>query len=325
MKIAHVHAKVRVEGSSLEEYDTRYNEEEGRGSCYIASRTGKSFKVLASNTMPDTDLECFLYVDGVLAVSGVVRRRATQYLHGVSTGPDTVRPFQFSRLELTDNDDSVTMAHNEIDLQHLGTIRCDFFRVRVLGPSTREHLYTIPPGITNRLVLHEKTKKAGTQRVLLAEEEKMEPEHRVRVKSIDSRSGDPFRSFLFRYRPREMLQAQGIIPTQGSSSPNTNGKRPGPDEAGPSKRTRTNNDDQATEGRDVKAEGAGEDLEGLLVRLTAKSLMSLRFLRIRFIQAARAALDARIQAEEERRVKREPSPIVLVGSAKGEVIDLTQD
>ena len=41
--------------------------------------------------------------------------------------------------------------------------------------------------------------------------------------------------------------------------------------------------------------------------------------------AQRAALDARIRDAEERQVKREPSPIRLRGTRKGEVVDLTLD
>ncbi|KAJ3554591.1 hypothetical protein NM688_g3023 [Phlebia brevispora] len=100
-----------------------------------------------------------------------------------------------------------------------------------------------------------------------------------------------------------MLQAQGIIPMPKPSSTNTNGKRPGPDQAGPSKRTRTDDDDPNAEGSNVKPE-QDEELEDLL--------------------AARAAIEARIREAEGRRVKREASPIVL-GAGSGEVIDLTLD
>ncbi|KAF7795514.1 hypothetical protein EIP86_006676 [Pleurotus ostreatoroseus] len=100
-----------------------------------------------------------------------------------------------------------------------------------------------------------------------------------------------------------MLQAQGIILTPEGN----NRKRPaGPNDAGPSKRARAGSatPQEEDEEDDVKPEVAEEQLQALL--------------------AERAALEARIRAAEARRVKREPSPIVI-GAASGEVIDLTDD
>ncbi|KAJ3554593.1 hypothetical protein NM688_g3024 [Phlebia brevispora] len=309
MKLDSVKVELHVGESSLEEYNVRYDENLKSADCYVASQAGSSFKLSVENKIPglQVDISCSVYIDGAFCDTWIFPHGWCTCVQGVTLDRTTVRQFKFACLEVTDNDAAVTVERNDETLEHMGTIRCDLFRVFVVGDSLTEVETPIPSIMKDQMVFHEKTKKGGTHKVQLGEELKIQPvPTRKNVEYLDCRSGPPYQSFLFRYRPKvpELLQAQGIIPAEKPPSQNGNGKRPGPDEAGPSKRTRTEHDNPAADEVTVKPDSDDEDVEALL--------------------AARAALDARIRNAEQRRVKREVSPIVL-GGAKGEVIDLTLD
>ena len=113
----------------------------------------------------------------------------------------------------------------------------------------------------------------------------------------------------------EMLQAQGIMPLRKPQSRKRR-SRPGPEDAGPSKRPRT--DDAGAKASSSKDEENREDASGRSVKRELSPIVI-------DLSAEPAVIDLTLDTDDPRRVKRERSPIVIIASGNGEVIDLTLD
>lgn len=120
---------------------------------------------------------------------------------------------------MIDNEEVVSASSSGIDLENIGNLRCEFYRVVTLGDYIGEHRWD-PPLIKDNVVFHEKTKKAGTHRVQyvflmltwgsalknttyrLGDTVIKGKDRIVDVRYIDSLSGIPYMTLVFRYRPK---------------------------------------------------------------------------------------------------------------------------
>ncbi|KAI0057468.1 hypothetical protein BV25DRAFT_1994945 [Artomyces pyxidatus] len=283
--------------------------------CYVPSEVGKQFDVRFRGIA--VDMAFVVFMDGRRMQSMLCPRSHNGQLSvmkGYYPTLSTCRPFRFSQLELTDDDS----ARSDLDVAKLGVIEVAACRVQVLESMG---YYNAAAATANVGPVSEKAKKMGGHSVSLGEDEKLETSLKApsKVIWIDQDSA-PYAKFCFRYQPKDLLQAKGIIPrlyqlpdeqvqvAEGSSRPARGKKRA----ASP-----TNN------------QGA--------TRVKHESNSAT--------QARMRALRAELESLESGGVKREGSPIRLsvddddvidltlerspspirVGESSGETIDLTDD
>ncbi|KAI0754338.1 hypothetical protein C8Q80DRAFT_362391 [Daedaleopsis nitida] len=194
---------ISCDGSALPEYQVR-NEGDGKTvTCFVPSESGKTFAIEWRDRNKKTHLRLSTKIDGKEAGGNRCNPGGKGSRWGVRANPTTRLPFKFANLQTTDDDEVLGSPSHA----HLGEIEVGVLRIRAEYRSV-PHSWTKfqPVG-----AVHERSKKAGVHSVSLGEE------CRVATKRIQTNStplvhgeGDVAK-FIFRYRPRALLQAQGII------------------------------------------------------------------------------------------------------------------
>ncbi|KAI0664067.1 hypothetical protein C8Q70DRAFT_930135 [Cubamyces menziesii] len=242
----------------------------------------KSFVIHYSDGSASTNFSVGIYVDGRFVRRMAVRRgQRSGDCEGLlldSESLDEVRWFKFAPLVLT------------------------------VKPYT-------PPKVAEIGVVHEKSKKAGVHAVSFGEPVKAAG---TRLYTTIGEEKAPFATFIFRYRPLELLRANGITPlpprpegrkkrSSDADAHNTS------NDAGPSSNKRQRVDDAATQS--VKPEPEEEDEDDDADEVT--------FLREQMVMLQQRLAEAEASQQARVRVKREVSPIRVPSSYSHEVIDLT--
>lgn len=191
--------------------------------AYLPSEAGRAFEVRLDNLL-DTgeDLVYETHIDGRKMENFTAGPNETSYMEGVYIRSGVYKPFVFSDLRVTEDDDEGHSA----DLSKLGLIEVFVWRahVTIVGPSLNAdiHIHSIQAEVEP---VSEKAKKIGWHSVKLGNEVQVDSElddtEAVYIDVIKS----PFAVFAFRYRPRELLEDQGIIPKQ--RLPRSSDKTPG--------------------------------------------------------------------------------------------------
>ncbi|KAJ4477498.1 hypothetical protein J3R30DRAFT_3486645 [Lentinula aciculospora] len=122
----------------------------------------------------------------------------TYTLSGILTSATTRRPFVFTHLELTDNDQYL----NETTAG-LGVIRLVISHATFSAPANN---YTKRDAIGK---VHEKSKKATGHKVDLGENKTISY-----TKTVSTTLHDVIITFIFKYRPLDLLRANGIASTR---------------------------------------------------------------------------------------------------------------
>ncbi|KAI0786157.1 hypothetical protein C8Q75DRAFT_282822 [Abortiporus biennis] len=208
-EILNAGAWITVEDKELEEYGTEKTSDNSVV-CYIPSKEGQRFslKVKHGDITTDMPYVFYLYIDGVLCNGRLCPAGCSETQKGIPVSPTTIKPFIFSAMTLTD-DESVLNTDRRKAWAQLGTI--DVVVCRVLsekdipvGSRTRTNLDSGP--------VHELSKKSGSHRTKLGDAVTSNvPLSSCTVTTLESRKA-PYAKFTFHYRPRALLQAQGIIP-----------------------------------------------------------------------------------------------------------------
>jgi hypothetical protein len=190
-------AWIEVDGAELSIFDVQKDGQKVTG--WIPSESGKNFSVKWSVT--NTRLSSMsgdVYIDGTF-LSGMIMRAGaprTFTSSGVSTSATTEKPFVFSRLELTDDDNYLNQAVTE-----LGDIKL-IVSLATIGEVTNIYAHRGTVG-----KVHERSKKATGHKVGLGEEKVVAHTSMLSVKPLAT-----IATFIFKYRPLDMLRAQGIAP-----------------------------------------------------------------------------------------------------------------
>ncbi|TCD68328.1 hypothetical protein EIP91_010966 [Steccherinum ochraceum] len=290
-KVGEFSVHIVVDGKEVEEYG-----EEVLGdrsvSCYIPSVTDQSFCIkLSSNLAEEVSFATFLdgrHVHGHLCASS-----RTQTVQGINVDATTYRPLKFGRLDVTDDDDAFR------DKSLWNDIGCIELRIRRFDQNSKV-LANISDdtSIFKSRPVHERSKKAGTHRVAMGQEQVRAPVTSVIVQYIDTLDA-PFASFKFMYRPPAVLQAQGIMPLSSAA-----------------KRKRGDGDEGDEDGDESEDHAANKALAEKEKRIQA-------------LLDEAEKMKAEVDAERGLvRVKREPSPIRIASSSssrKRVFIDLTDD
>ncbi|KDQ20515.1 hypothetical protein BOTBODRAFT_183291 [Botryobasidium botryosum FD-172 SS1] len=187
-------------GGELEQFGTQIQEDDRSAiTCWIPSVEGEKFQMSAA-------FGAFRGNDpGVPKVSS-----------GSWISSNEIKPFLFSRLALTDDDSVATSAPSD-----LGTIRLSFWRVVYSDDFYKGRITSADGTVRPEGPVHERCKKAGSHVVILGSAEVADapqPETRMSYSWVDP-CDKPYGTFIFRYRPLDLLQAKGLAPLPG----------PGPD------------------------------------------------------------------------------------------------
>ncbi|KIJ98150.1 hypothetical protein K443DRAFT_681021 [Laccaria amethystina LaAM-08-1] len=190
---------ISVDNNELPEYGVQYSEDEKIATCWIPSKVGKNFVICWKNDGCSFHTASRIIIDGVkmggCCVASLSKPRTSRE-RGVKTSAATERPFIFSKVELTDDDDFLTASPG------LGEIRLRIDKVEYMGSSTR---YRKPPTLSHKV--HERSKKGIVHGTSLGDEVETKQENRRRTRTIEHLA-----TFVFKYRPLDVLQADGIAP-----------------------------------------------------------------------------------------------------------------
>ncbi|KAJ7592551.1 hypothetical protein C8J56DRAFT_928941 [Mycena floridula] len=168
--------------------------------CWISSEIGKSFTIHLSDSARSAPVECSVRVDGVSTGGRVLHRGKTRVVHsGLRVSPETVKPYVFAPVELTDNDEYL----DSYIPQALGQIEVKLTRVDVTGRTT----FTTPREPPEDLILHERAKKAIIQQVGFGQPVQTMPSDVLNIQKLDI-----IAKFVFKYRSRDQLMALNVIP-----------------------------------------------------------------------------------------------------------------
>ncbi|KAJ7761018.1 hypothetical protein B0H16DRAFT_1531473 [Mycena metata] len=185
------------------EYHTETFHDHKKVTCYIASEVGKSFSVGWRNSSCPVATAGHVFMDGnecggrVLYGPSAICAR-----HQGVTDTRTLRQFTFSSLTLTDDD--AYLAHTS-GHEKLGLIEIAIYPIEIFG---------LVPVICNsstlsEIKIHERSKRVLTQQIRLAEPKALlVPQDAVAHRF----TGPPIVTFVFKYRPKDMLIAHGIAP-----------------------------------------------------------------------------------------------------------------
>ncbi|KAH9833222.1 uncharacterized protein C8Q71DRAFT_194681 [Rhodofomes roseus] len=356
MKLRGFEVYIKCDGRRLDEYAT--GKEDGVISCYVSSEAGKEFEIRGAN-LSSTGMSAGISVDGRAFPTRICFEPC--FKPGASGmipyyAGNGRRQLVFSEVRITD-DENVASSLGE--LSQLGLIQVRISRALISRKQPRKPLTDTGTVSTSLGPFHEKSKKGGLHCVELGATEALPERAGYTSQYIDDLSS-PYVTFNFRYRPRAILQAQGIIeldeaePPRSDTSmdlPNTqSASTPGVDvesrvtltrkrreernpSDGPQKRPRT---DKAVSSAipllDASmAEGHlhAEEVKPLVLKDEDDDDEAAEFNILRTqMRSLQEQLDRmekrRTQARRLNTVKREPSP-VRVGAFNGGVIDLTDD
>ncbi|KAH7106370.1 hypothetical protein BKA62DRAFT_651023 [Auriculariales sp. MPI-PUGE-AT-0066] len=178
--------------------------------CWIVSKKGQTFAVCWQN---DNERKIatsgHVFVDGNDVASAIMRPQRISHVerNGARISSSNVRPFVFDELQLTD-DDKIAPVRDP-SAQHIGTIRLEITRV-VLGAEIEFK----PANVGDRGPVHEKAKKAGSHVTRYGKSQRSAKGKTAAITTApyDMGRDKPWVTFVFRYRNREFLLAQDIIP-----------------------------------------------------------------------------------------------------------------
>ncbi|KAJ7761019.1 hypothetical protein B0H16DRAFT_1415084 [Mycena metata] len=197
-------AWITIEGVKAEEFDVQTAESSKTATCWIPCEVGKKFSVHWSNLSVPGLTGGRVLVDGNNCDGQILakkRRPTSTAMAGMNETATSVRPFMFGALDVTDDDTVAGLSHPD---EGLGTISLEIWRVERdnAGPSRWRDLAA--PAAKK---IHERSKKAVTQQIGFSDSVNRPP-----VKVVSCRWTERLVTFSFKYRPLDLLRANGIAP-----------------------------------------------------------------------------------------------------------------
>ncbi|KAK7690186.1 hypothetical protein QCA50_006837 [Cerrena zonata] len=200
--------RILCEGQTLEEYSVSSESDNAIASCFVISEAGKAFSFEFKHEGEIEEDTIFLvHIDGHLANNRLVRKDRTETLKGAKISPSHNAPLFFSTVQVTDDESA---AQSSRIPGEIGSIEIRIYRVKI-GPIIETGKFTAD--LRDKLSdkpIHETSKKVGSHQVTLG----VGIPHAMRTFSteyIDSKQ--PLVTIKYLYRPREILQAEGILPS----------------------------------------------------------------------------------------------------------------
>ncbi|KAG8795867.1 hypothetical protein FRC12_008590 [Ceratobasidium sp. 428] len=237
MRRGKIEAWINTDNDTLPESTTK--QELGRATCWVPSKTGKTFRIGYSAVTRKFGLKVSVYIDGELAAEQTHdapgRRRSCIVRDGVRGRKDgfgSELPFCFSKRTITDDDlDTVSESH----LSSLGSIQVKFAWIMADHSSLSERPCTRLPAPTHKHhkpIFEGQVKRhsaaiahaagLGVRRRIqpkwmsLKKERMMRYDKRRLMKDVPRPerwrdTGMRMTTFEFKYAPAEYLQSEGIL------------------------------------------------------------------------------------------------------------------
>ncbi|KAJ6507713.1 hypothetical protein C8R47DRAFT_966554 [Mycena vitilis] len=202
---------VEVDGVRLPEYSSEYSADGREATCWIPSAVDKTFSIhwTDSKASATRQIYGFVAVDGhdcggypLLLVRAGSQMIGTGHRDSVRASRTTRRPLVFGRQELTDDDQYLDSSLSP-DLGTI-TLKLDHTNQYRTAPTLRQ-CASIP---SRQSKLHERSKKVIGS--LGAEFLSLGPSHMVDDTALEIL--ESLAQFTFRYRPLDLLKANGIAP-----------------------------------------------------------------------------------------------------------------
>ncbi|TDL25738.1 hypothetical protein BD410DRAFT_895959 [Rickenella mellea] len=199
---------IKSNGEEVPTYQETTNE--NVKSAWIPSASGSTFSVCwQDKSKGEIATSGRVFIEGKDVASAIIRPGRLNPVEraGVKTKGHRIRPFKFSEIKLTD-DDQIASQY-DTSLQDIGTIKVEISHVRLGQEVPFKGYEAQDPGIA-----HERAKKAGAHCTTFEEPIRSNASRTIAVstEAYDKNSPGPFLIFEFLYRSREMLQASGIMP-----------------------------------------------------------------------------------------------------------------
>ncbi|KAE9398909.1 hypothetical protein BT96DRAFT_858772 [Gymnopus androsaceus JB14] len=211
-------ASIVIDGKPLDEYNVETSEADGitTVTCWIPSFAGKKYEVHWKDSICKKATDGVIYVDGTNCGGTIINRRndvATKT--GIRVSPTALRPFEFSPLNLTDNDTSeMPCSVGQIEL------RIRYWLV-IVNPKKPKTLLRGAP-IPAEQVFNEKAKKGIDHQTKFGAVVQTEQSYAAQGRP----DGNYFLHFHFRYRPLDVLRAHGIAPPAEPTASDSSSSRP---------------------------------------------------------------------------------------------------
>ncbi|KZT55221.1 hypothetical protein CALCODRAFT_484974 [Calocera cornea HHB12733] len=204
-KVELFQAWITVDHNRLPEYDPTYDPDTNTWTCWIPSDAGQRFVVHWRNFGKRATTGAYVYVDGEFADGKLLMRSnpvQSALVNGKRTASATIARFYFQPIVLTDEENPF-LLEDDNTVRAIGEIKIVIHMGRNAGAVAYHH-----GGVREAKAVNERAKKAGGHRVQYADE----------VNDTDD-TGAMFRpdpsvtpvTFIFKYRPRDILQAMGIL------------------------------------------------------------------------------------------------------------------
>ncbi|KAG9014038.1 hypothetical protein FRB94_000235 [Tulasnella sp. JGI-2019a] len=196
--------------------------------CWIPSLEGKNFSVAFQNDEGE-DAEhascAHIFVDGKDVASAIMRpgRVKPAVRHGAKVSPSVIKPFTFSRIRLTDDDDIADP--NDPRAKDIGTIRVEikFIRTGKIVP-----IKACDPEDIG--LIHEKAKKASIHTTTYKTTKRIDRGRSVSTAPLyPNDAWEHHVVFIFRYRSADFLMAEGIMLRPTLPAEEGNGGTPTPE------------------------------------------------------------------------------------------------
>ncbi|KAJ7111889.1 hypothetical protein C8R44DRAFT_798872 [Mycena epipterygia] len=208
MKLGPIYAWISVDGVELSEFAAEISADGKEAICWIPSECDKKISVnwKHNDLPPHQTTHAEVTVDGISCGHKNMKRDrrlprvAYDSRDSVSTSPHTRRSLVFAKQALTDDDNVLNAAISP----ELGSIKVEIRHAEPSGP-TEEWRRGKPR--YNTQVLHERSKKAMGHSVQFGAEFRTTNTQCSRGKIIKHLA-----TFVFKYRPIEILRAQSIAP-----------------------------------------------------------------------------------------------------------------
>ncbi|KZV80651.1 hypothetical protein EXIGLDRAFT_732556 [Exidia glandulosa HHB12029] len=176
-------------------------------SGWIASESGAAFEVEISLSSGSGPASCRLYIDGVKITSKRLdSAKLRRTIRGFRSTPTTIHKLHFAQINISDADTGV--ARDSAVLSQLGTIRIEYWRCRMTQQVKPWNAVAMPKTLSDELVVNERDKKLGGHHVTLGVKEQCRASRSYKSEHLDAQ---PAAILEFRYRPKELLQAQGVL------------------------------------------------------------------------------------------------------------------
>jgi len=200
-----------VNGATLPEYLVAVSG--SQVSCWIPSEVGQKFTVYWRDHGGKVDTCAFINLDGYVAPGRFLFGEGVAWRQGVRSSLTSERPFTFQKVA-EERDDPSSQKTN------VGTITLRIKRIERVASRPANPLQPIPDTVLGK-------RRAGEHYIGFGEEQRAYDQFaytwsvRPYAKDVPPGAKKPstYVSFVFRYRSREFLQSQGIMPDTVILSP----------------------------------------------------------------------------------------------------------